>query len=74
MLDMKRREFIALAGGSGLLLAPRGMRARAEQPATPVPPFKRCANAETPRLISPASRIPSGVSSTPNITRRKVLI
>jgi putative ABC transport system substrate-binding protein len=36
MPDMKRREFIALLGGGGLLLATKVMRARAQQPAMPV--------------------------------------
>jgi len=32
MLDVKRREFIALLGGGGLLLAAKVRRARAQQP------------------------------------------
>jgi putative tryptophan/tyrosine transport system substrate-binding protein len=32
MLDIKRREFIALVGGGGLLLAAKVRRARAQQP------------------------------------------
>jgi putative ABC transport system substrate-binding protein len=36
MLDMKRREFISLVGGGGLLLAAKVRRARAQQPAMPV--------------------------------------
>jgi hypothetical protein len=36
MLDMKRREFVALAGGAGLLLAVKVRRTRAQQPAMPV--------------------------------------
>ena len=36
MLDPKRREFIALVGGGGLLLAAKVKRARAQQPAMPV--------------------------------------
>jgi putative tryptophan/tyrosine transport system substrate-binding protein len=36
MLDMKRREFIALVGGVGLLVAAKVRRARAQQPAMPV--------------------------------------
>ena len=33
MLDPKRREFITLVGGGGLLLAAKVKRARAQQPA-----------------------------------------
>jgi putative ABC transport system substrate-binding protein len=36
MLDSKRREFIALVGGGGLLLAAKVKRARGQQPAMPV--------------------------------------
>ena len=36
MPDMKRREFIALLGGGGLLLAVKVRRARGQQPAMPV--------------------------------------
>ena len=36
MLNMKRREFIALVGGGGLLLAVKVKRARGQQPAMPV--------------------------------------
>ena len=36
MLDSKRREFIALLGGGGLLLAAKVKRARGQQPAVPV--------------------------------------
>jgi putative ABC transport system substrate-binding protein len=36
MLDQKRREFIALLGGGGLLLAAKVKRARGQQPAMPV--------------------------------------
>jgi putative tryptophan/tyrosine transport system substrate-binding protein len=36
MLDMKRREFIALVGGGGLLLVAKVRRARGQQPAMPV--------------------------------------
>jgi putative ABC transport system substrate-binding protein len=36
MPDMKRREFIGLVGGGGLLLAVKVKRARGQQPAMPV--------------------------------------
>ena len=36
MLDSKRREFIALIGGGGLLLAVKVKRARGQLPAMPV--------------------------------------
>jgi hypothetical protein len=39
MLDMERREFIALLGGGGLLLAAKVKRARGQQPAMPVVGF-----------------------------------
>jgi ABC-type uncharacterized transport system substrate-binding protein len=39
MPDMKRREFIALLGGGGLLLVAKARRARGQQPAMPVVGF-----------------------------------
>jgi putative ABC transport system substrate-binding protein len=44
MLDTKRREFIALVGGGGLLLTAKVRRARGEQPAAPVIGFLRSAS------------------------------
>jgi putative tryptophan/tyrosine transport system substrate-binding protein len=41
MLDMERREFIALIGGGVLLLAAKVRRARGQQPAVPVIGFLR---------------------------------
>jgi putative ABC transport system substrate-binding protein len=41
MLDTKRREFIALLGAGGLLLAVKVRRARAQQPTMPVVGFLR---------------------------------
>jgi putative ABC transport system substrate-binding protein len=39
MLDIKRRKFIALVGGGGLLFTAKARRARAQQPAMPVVGF-----------------------------------
>jgi hypothetical protein len=44
MPDMKRREFIALLGGGGLLLAAKVKRARGQQAAMPVVGFLRSAS------------------------------
>src|SRR5262245_4164289 len=49
MPDMKRREFIALLGGGGLLLAAKVKRARGQQPARPVVGFL---NSESPSLYA----------------------
>src|SRR5215475_9148289 len=46
MLDMKRREFIALVGGGGLLLTAKVRRARAQQPAMPIVSFVEGRSAE----------------------------
>ena len=45
MLDSNRREFIALVGGGGLLLAAKVKRARGQQPAMPVIGFLRSTTA-----------------------------
>src|SRR5215813_11429306 len=44
MPDMKRREFIVLIGGGGLLLAVKVRRARGQQPAMPVVAFLNSAS------------------------------
>jgi putative tryptophan/tyrosine transport system substrate-binding protein len=51
--DMKRREFFALVGGGGLLVAAKVMRARAQQPAMPVIGFLRSTTlADAPGLVT----------------------
>src|SRR5215471_15079316 len=46
MLDPKRREFIALVGGGGLLLAAKVKRAWGQQPAMPVVGFLHAGSPE----------------------------
>ena len=47
MSDMRRREFIALVGGGGLLLATKARRARAQQ-AMPVVGFVNAGSFDAP--------------------------
>jgi len=57
MLDMKRRELIALVGGGGLLLAAKVRRARAQQPAAmPVIGFLNAASLDGYRPLVAAFR------------------
>src|SRR6266511_5778267 len=56
MLDMERREFIGLVVGSGLLLATKVMRARAQQPAMPVIGFLNAASLDGYRPMVAAFR------------------
>src|ERR1700758_1099430 len=48
MPDMKRREFIALLGGGGLLLAVKVKRARGQQAAMPVVAFVNAGSSDPP--------------------------
>jgi len=48
MLDSKRREFIALLGGGGLLLAAKVKRARGQQAAMPVVGFVDAGSSDAP--------------------------
>jgi hypothetical protein len=52
MLDIKRREFIALVGGGGLLLATKTRRAHAQQPAMPVIGFLNGGSPDTNRVAA----------------------
>src|SRR5947209_20482662 len=56
MLDSKRREFIALLGGGGLLLAAKVRRARGQQPAMPVVGFIRDGSADANARYAAAFR------------------
>ena len=72
MLDSKRREFIALLGGGGLLLAVKVKRARGQQPAMPVIGFLHDGSFE-PRthLVAAFGR---GLDEAGFVDRRDVLI
>jgi hypothetical protein len=48
MLDVRRREFIALVSGGGLLLAAKVRRARAQQAAIPVVGFVNAGSSDAP--------------------------
>ena len=56
MLDIKRREFIALVGSGGLLLAAKVRRARGQQPAMPVVGFIRDGSADANARYAAAFR------------------
>jgi hypothetical protein len=55
MLDMKRREFIALVGAGGLLVAVKVKRALGQQPAMPVVGFLGVGSLDNTRSIWPRS-------------------
>src|SRR5262249_16471620 len=72
MLDTKRREFIALVGGGGLLLAVKVKRAWGQQPAMPVIGYIGTGSRE-----SDAFRLPSfhqGLSESGYVEGRNVTI
>jgi putative ABC transport system substrate-binding protein len=72
MLDPKRREFIALLGGGGLLLAAKVKRARGQQPAMPVMGFLASASAEGYAYVLPWMR--EGLSLTGYVEGRNLAI
>jgi hypothetical protein len=69
MLDIQRREFIALVGGGGLLLTAKVRRARAQQPAIPVIGFLsvRSPGESASVRFSASSRLRDLNKSTKNI-------
>jgi putative tryptophan/tyrosine transport system substrate-binding protein len=72
MLDMKRREFIALVGGGGLLLATKARRVRAQQPAMPLIGFLSSRSpGELPHLLSAFGR---GLNEQGYVEGRNVMI
>src|SRR5215475_5902006 len=72
MLDTKRREFIALVGGGGLLLAVKVKRACGQQPAMPVLGFLNSASAGPYRQLVDAFR--RGLNETGFVEGRNVMI
>jgi hypothetical protein len=72
MLDTKRREFIALLGAGGLLLAVKVRRARAQQPAMPVIGFLGSSSAQVSVKHLEAFR--KGLSETGYVEGRNVAI
>src|SRR5262249_56689380 len=72
MPDMKRREFIALLGGGGLLLAVKVRRARGQQPAVPVVGFLNFASGEGYRPMTAAFR--RGLQESGYVEGRNVAI
>src|SRR5262245_52966591 len=72
MPDMKRREFIALLGGGGLLLAVKVRRARGQQPAMPVVGFLR--NTIAPPFAHLVTELGKGLSEEGFVEGRNVII
>src|SRR5215471_20744781 len=72
MLDMERREFIALIGGGVLLLAAKLKRARAQQPGMPVIGFIRADTPEASAAVLAAFR--QGLSETGYIEKQNITI
>jgi ABC-type uncharacterized transport system substrate-binding protein len=72
MLDLKRREFIALVGGGGLLLAAKVKRARGQQPVMPVIGFIRTTSADDSAKLVEAFR--RGLGEVGYVEGRNVVI
>jgi ABC-type uncharacterized transport system substrate-binding protein len=72
MLDLKRREFIALLGGAGLLCAAKVRRVRAQQPSMPVIGFLSGRSPAESRYLVNAFR--SGLNEQSYVEGRNVII
>src|SRR5215475_10330381 len=72
MLDMKRREFIALVGGGGLLLTAKVRRARAQQPAMPIVSFVEGRSAEA--SVRQAAAFRKSLSETGYVEGQNVMV
>ena len=72
MLDMERREFIALIGGGVLLLAAKLKRAQAQQAAMPVVGFLRSTSANASAELVAALR--RGLTEAGYIDRQNIAI
>ena len=72
MLDMKRREFIALASGGGLLLAVKVKRARGQQPAMLVIGFIPAAKPEA--SVAQLAAFRQGLSEIGCIEKQNITI
>jgi putative ABC transport system substrate-binding protein len=72
MLDMKRREFLALLGAGGLLVAVKVRRGRAQQPAMPVIGFLHFGSSEPYAHLTTAFR--QGLIDAGYVEHRNVAI
>jgi hypothetical protein len=72
MLDIKRREFIALVGGNCLLLAAKARRARAQQTAMPVVGFVNARSAEGAARYAAAFR--KGLNESGYVEGQNVMV
>jgi putative tryptophan/tyrosine transport system substrate-binding protein len=72
MLDIKRREFIALVGASGLLLTANVRRARAQQPAMPIVSFVEGRSAEA--SVRQAAAFRKSLSETGYVEGQNVMV
>src|SRR5262245_49230848 len=69
---MRRREFITLIGGAGLLCAAKARRARAQQPAMPVVGFIRDGSADANARNAAAFR--KGLNETGTVEGQNVTV